>query len=55
MKIKLKVDLPIPEEHGAKSGRVFEVIREEERKYYFIGDDGKECAAFNAEVEFVNQ
>ncbi|MGD8109348.1 hypothetical protein [Vibrio sp. TRT 17S01] len=49
MKIKLTTDLPIADKHGAKKGRVFEVIGEGEGRqklYYFIGDTGEKCGAF---------
>ena len=48
--IRLLSSLPIGSEHGATEGRVFAVVRMDppgrNRRVYFIGDAGEECAAF---------
>jgi len=57
MKIKLLQDLPIGKEHKAFKGNVYEVIRIDENgrdtKYFFKGAASVECAAFDREVEFI--
>jgi len=61
MKIKLKIDLPIPKENGAFKDKTFEVVRdtmdqrgrEGLKLYYFIGDTGNECGAYPIEVELI--
>lgn len=56
MKIKLIVDLPIGEEHGAIKGAVFEVTKISHcrnKLHYFIGKTGEECAAFRREFEVI--
>lgn len=54
MKIRLLMDLPIDKKHGAVKGKFFELLRIEgvgnQRKYFFIGVDGGECAAFRHEA-----
>lgn len=50
-KIELIMDLPIPEKHGCKKGRQFEVTREQHGKVWFVGDAGDECAAWNMEYK----
>lgn len=52
-KIELIMDLPIPEKHGCKKGRQFEVTREQHGKVWFVGDAGDECAAWNMEYKEV--
>ena len=58
MFLRLLRDLPIEEKHGATAGRVFECLRYDDRsrdrKAWFIGDAGEECAAYtnrNAECD----
>ncbi|WP_174170108.1 hypothetical protein [Pseudoalteromonas sp. JC28] len=57
MKIKLLVDLPIDEQHGAKKGKVFEVHKVSHDLsrdlYYFYDHAGQECAAWAREVEVI--
>jgi len=56
MKIKLTEDLPIDEKHGCTKGRIFEATHIEQKgrdkRVYFVGDAGEECAAFSSEYEF---
>ncbi|WP_187993589.1 hypothetical protein [Vibrio harveyi] len=49
MKIQLTEDLPIADEHGAKKGRVFDVVEiggGRHTLYFFIGDAGEKCGAY---------
>ena len=62
MKIKLKMDLPIPDSHGATKGKEFEVHSSKKLKgrgasilYYFKGIDGIECGAYDYEVEVIDE
>lgn len=60
MKIKLNVDLPIAPEHGAKKGRVFDVVEADRlddlmKRYFFIGDTGERCAALSREFEIIHE
>ena len=60
LKIRLLENLPIEKKHGARKGRVFEVVRQKKRQgrhypamYFFVGDAGEECGALEREVAFV--
>ncbi len=64
MKIRLLVDIPIEAKHGATKGRVFDVIRRDRlpkafklkrHRFWFMGDVGRECAAFGKEVEILEE
>lgn len=54
-KIRLLVDLPIATKHGAVKGAVFAVTRRDkigrDRRIYFVGNAGEECAAYAEEYE----
>ena len=61
LKIKLLRDLPIEPHHGAKAGRIFDLLRStgpmrrSEAKFWFMGDAGEECAAFGFECEEIEE